>query len=47
MNQATALRAEIRDRLALSRHARRLGLRVARRFHLEFALSARRSLRRL
>lgn len=40
-----ALREEIADRLTLARIARRRGLQVARRFHVEFALAARKSLR--
>ena len=39
------LHQEIRDRLALARHARRRGLQVARRWHVELALDARRQLR--
>ena len=39
------LHEEIRDRLALARHARRHGLRIARRWHVELALDARRQLR--
>jgi hypothetical protein len=39
------LHEEIRDRLALARHARRRGLKVARRWHVELALDARRQLR--
>ena len=39
------LRQEIRDRLALARHARRHGLQVARRWHVELAIEARRQLR--
>jgi len=41
------LHQEIRDRLALARHARRRGLQVARRWHVELALDARRELRNL
>jgi hypothetical protein len=41
------LHQEIQDRLALARHARRLGLQIARRFHVEIALDARRKLRNL
>ena len=39
------LHDEVRDRLALARHARRLDLQIARRFHTELALAARRQLR--
>ena len=39
------LHQEIRDRRALARHARRHGLQVARRWHVECALDARRQLR--
>jgi hypothetical protein len=39
------LHQEIRDRLALARHARRHGLNIARRFHVELALAARAELR--
>jgi hypothetical protein len=39
------LHEEIRDRRALARHARRHGLRIARRWHVELALDARRQLR--
>jgi hypothetical protein len=39
------LHQEIQDRLTLARHARRLGLQIARRFHVEIALDARRQLR--
>jgi len=42
---ASALRQELRDRLTLARHAKRHGLRVARMFHLELAISARRMIR--
>lgn len=42
-----ALRDELADRLALARHARRHGLQIARRFHVEVALEARRQLRAL
>jgi len=44
---STDLHQEIRDRLALARHARRRGLQVARRWHVELALDARRQLRNL
>jgi hypothetical protein len=44
---AAVLRDELRDRRALARHARRHGLRVARLFHLEIAIAARRRLRNL
>ena len=39
------LHEEIRDRLALARHAKRRGLRIARLWHVELALDARRQLR--
>ena len=39
------LHQEIRDRLSLARHARRRGLKVARLWHVELALEARRQLR--
>jgi hypothetical protein len=39
------LHQEIRDRLALARHAKRRGLKVARLWHVELALDARRQLR--
>lgn len=42
-----ALREELADRLALARHARRRGLRLARLWHIEVALKARRQLRAL
>jgi hypothetical protein len=41
----TELHQEIRDRLALARHAKHYGLKVARRWHIELALDARRQLR--
>lgn len=40
-----ALRQELRDRLALARHAKRNRLRIARAWHLALALDARRKLR--
>ena len=36
---------EIRDRLALARHAKRQGLKVARLWHVQLALNARAELR--
>jgi hypothetical protein len=39
------LHEEIRDRRALARHAKRHGLKVARLWHVELALDARRQLR--
>ena len=39
------LHLEIRDRLALARHARRMGKPNARRWHVEAALAARAELR--
>lgn len=39
------LKEEIRDRLALARHAKRRGWRFARVWHVELALDARRQLR--
>jgi hypothetical protein len=39
------LHQEIRDRLALARHARRMGKPNARRWHLEQAVAARLELR--
>ncbi len=39
------LHEEIRDRLALARHARRMGKQIARRWHVETALAARTELR--
>jgi hypothetical protein len=39
------LHEEIRDRRALARHAKRHGLKVARIWHVELALDARRQLR--
>ena len=39
------LHEEIRDRRALARHAKRLGLCIARLWHVELALDARRQLR--
>lgn len=41
----TDLHQEIRDRLALARHARRHGLKVARLWHIQKALNARAELR--
>lgn len=41
----TELHQEIRDRLALARHAKRRGLKIARIWHVELALEARRQLR--
>jgi hypothetical protein len=41
------LHQELRDRLALARHARRNRLRIARVWHLALALDARRKLRSL
>ena len=41
----TDLHQEIRDRLALARHARRMGKPNARRWHLQQALDARAELR--
>ena len=38
-------RQELRDRLALARHAKRHGLKVARLWHVENALYVRRQLR--
>jgi len=43
----TDLHSEIRDRLALARHARRMGKPNARRWHIEQAVAARRELRSL
>ena len=43
----TDLHQELRDRLALARHARRNRLRIARVWHLALALDARRKLRSL
>jgi hypothetical protein len=43
----SALHEEIRDRLALCRHARGLHLRHARIAHLRIALAARKALRRI
>jgi hypothetical protein len=42
---ATELREEICERRALARHARRHGLKVARRWHIQLALNARAELR--
>ena len=39
------LHQEIRDRLSLARHAKSRGLRIARLWHVELALDARRQLR--
>jgi len=39
------LHEEIRGRRALARHAKRRGLRIARLWHVELALDARRQLR--
>ena len=39
------LHEEIRERRALARHARRHGLKVARRWHVQLALNARAELR--
>jgi hypothetical protein len=39
------LHQELRDRLALARHAKRRGLKIARVWHVELALDARRKLR--
>ena len=39
------LKEEIRDRLALARHARRMGKLNARRWHVQLALNARAELR--
>jgi hypothetical protein len=39
------LHEEIRYRRALARHAKRHGLKVARLWHVELALNARRQLR--
>jgi hypothetical protein len=39
------LHEEIRGRRALARHAKRHGLKVARLWHVELALDARRQLR--
>ena len=39
------LNEEIRDRLALARHAKRQGLKVARLWHVQLALNARAELR--
>ena len=41
----TNLHQEIRDRLALARHARRMGKLNARRWHVQQALDARAELR--
>ena len=41
----TELKEEIRDRLALARHARRMGKLNARRWHIQQALNARAELR--
>ena len=41
----TNLHQEIRDRLALARHARRMGKLNARRWHIQQALDARAELR--
>jgi len=41
------LHSEIRDRLALARHARRMGKPNARRWHIEQAVAARLELRNL
>ena len=41
----TNLHQEIRDRLALARHARRMGKPNARRWHVQQALDARAELR--
>ena len=43
----TELKEEIRERRALARHARRHGLKVARRWHVQQALDARAELRNL
>ena len=42
---ATELHQEIRERRALARHARRMGKRNARRWHIQLALNARAELR--
>ena len=42
---ATELHQEIRERRALARHARRMGKRNARRWHVQLALNARAELR--
>jgi hypothetical protein len=39
------LHEEIRDRLALARHAKRHGLRIARLWHVQLALTSRAELR--
>lgn len=41
----TDLHQELRDRLALARNAKRRGLMIARVWHVELALDARRQLR--
>ena len=41
----TDLHQEIRDRLALARHAKRHGLKVARFWHVQLAITARAELR--
>jgi hypothetical protein len=43
----TNLHQEIRERLALARHARRMGKPNARRWHVQQALDARAELRNL
>ena len=43
----TNLRQEIRERLALARHARQMGKLNARRWHVQQALDARAELRNL
>jgi hypothetical protein len=43
----TDLHQEIRDRLALARHARRMGKPNARRWHIEQAVAARLEIRNL
>ena len=42
----TADRQEIRDRLALARHAKRKGWKLARLWHVENALYVRRQMRK-
>ena len=42
----TDLHQEIRDRLALARHAKRQGLKLARLWHVENALYVRRQMRK-
>jgi len=41
----TATRQEIRDRLALARHARKLGLMLAHAWHVRRAVEARQNAR--